>query len=91
MISVSVIIPTYNRENIVLNSIESALSQKGAGSEFELSEIIVVDDCSTDGGLTDPLRAGESTRINQYGNLSKGTPFERLPARALKKYSFGVQ
>lgn len=41
---VSIIIPTYNRKDSILNSIRSVLNQ----TYLEL-EVIVVDDCSTDG------------------------------------------
>lgn len=41
---VSVIIPTFNRKEVLQQAISSALDQKGA---MEL-EVIVVDDCSTD-------------------------------------------
>lgn len=45
---ISVIIPTYNRAHMIKKSIDSALKQIGQGEEFEISEIIVVDDCSLD-------------------------------------------
>lgn len=43
---VDVLIPVYNGENSVLDAIDSCLLQK------EVSKVIVVDDCSTDGTLS---------------------------------------
>ena len=40
---VSVIIPTYNRSNVILNSVNSVLNQT-----YKDLEVIVVDDCSDD-------------------------------------------
>ena len=40
---VSVVIPTFNRGEMIRKSIDSAISQ-----DFEEREIIVIDDCSTD-------------------------------------------
>lgn len=40
---VSIIIPTYNRYDFVMNAIDSAL-----GQTYQNKEVIVVDDCSTD-------------------------------------------
>jgi glycosyltransferase involved in cell wall biosynthesis len=44
--AVSVIIPTYNRENFLFAAIASVIAQRGAN--FELVDLIVVDDGSTD-------------------------------------------
>ncbi len=47
MLSLSVIITSYNGEKTILNTIESILNQEGRNELFAL-EMIVVDDCSTD-------------------------------------------
>lgn len=54
---ISVIMPVYNRKDIVMNSIESVLSQ--SYSNFEL---IIVDDASTD-GTTDLLKKIEHDKV----------------------------
>ena len=43
-IKVSIVIPTYNRETIIRETLDSAINQ-----EFGDFEIVVVDNCSTDG------------------------------------------
>lgn len=45
---VSVVIPTYQRRDLVVEAVESALAQTRGGLEVDL-EVIVVDDGSTDG------------------------------------------
>jgi len=42
----SVIIPNFNRENVIKNAIDSVINQTFG---FENIELIIVDDCSTDG------------------------------------------
>ena len=41
---ISIIMPVYNRENIVMNAVNSVLSQT-----YENFELLIVDDASTDG------------------------------------------
>ncbi len=48
MYTISVIIPTYNREEYIRSSLLSVLGQKGQGEAFDMIEVIVVDDCSAD-------------------------------------------
>ena len=55
---VSVIIPTYNRDEIVSRAIESVL-----GQTYKKFELIVVDDASTD-GTEDVIRNYSDERIN---------------------------
>jgi glycosyltransferase involved in cell wall biosynthesis len=50
MRKVSVIITTYNGEEIIERTINSMITQKGIDEKFTL-ELIVVDDCSTDSTL----------------------------------------
>ncbi len=49
MIKISVVVPVYNREKKIKKAIDSILSQEGEGELFEISQVIVVDDNSTDG------------------------------------------
>lgn len=50
MITVSVILTTYNSEHSVHRALQSVYNQRGLGVDFEL-QMIVVDDCSTDATL----------------------------------------
>lgn len=61
---ISVIIPTYNRANMVCDCVASVLAQKGVALE-----IIVVDDCSPDDtGLKIKERFGNDSRVRYIRN-----------------------
>ena len=55
---VSVVIPTYNRSELVLKAIDSVLNQT-----YKSVEIIVVDDCSTDDTILVLSKYGENIRL----------------------------
>ncbi|MCQ2499199.1 MAG: glycosyltransferase [Lachnospiraceae bacterium] len=46
--NISIIIPTYNRGQLISQAIESIYSQYGINDSFKISEIVISDDCSTD-------------------------------------------
>ena len=48
MIEISVIIPTYNRAELLPQAVKSVLNQEGVGGSYAINEVIIVDDCSTD-------------------------------------------
>ena len=59
----SIVIPTYNREDFILNTLESVFSQT-----YPHYEIVIVDNCSTDGTmkLLEPLAAEGKIRLIQH-------------------------
>ncbi len=61
--SISIIIPAYNRENLVASTIESVLKQT-----YKPLEIIVVDDGSTDNTLDVLKQYGDDIKIIQKEN-----------------------
>ena len=64
MCEISVIIPTYNRANMVCDCVDSVLAQKGVALE-----VIVVDDCSPDDtGLKIKERFGNDGRVRYIRN-----------------------
>ncbi len=48
MYNISVVIPTYNRAEYINRAVSSVLNQTGQGGDFEISEVVVVDDASDD-------------------------------------------
>lgn len=65
MVDVSVIMPLFNGEKFLRNSIESVLNQK----LFDL-ELIIIDDCSTDRSVS---------IVNEYINKDKRVKLFRTP------------
>lgn len=63
----SVIIPTYNRADLIDSTVESVLAQ-----EFPDFEIIVVDDGSTDGTFDLLARYGDKMRVLRQENRGTG-------------------
>jgi glycosyltransferase involved in cell wall biosynthesis len=58
---VSIIIPVYNGSNYMCQAIDSALAQT-----YKNTEVIVVNDGSTDGGATDEVARSYGDRIRYY-------------------------
>ena len=79
MVKISVILCTYNSEPFIRRTVESVMSRKGAGSEFEF-EFLATDDCSTD-NTCDILR---SYGINPYLNSAPSGGPNRGRNRGLK-------
>lgn len=65
---VSIVIPTYNREDFIREAIESALSQTYANTE-----VVVVDNCSTD-KTWDTICGINSPKVKAYRNESNIGP-----------------
>ena len=59
---ISIIMPTYNRKNIILNSINSVLNQT-----YPYFELIIIDDGSTD-GTNNLLNSIEDNRVKIFRN-----------------------
>ena len=68
MPKISVIIPTYNRSNVVCQSIDSVLTQT-----YHNIEIIVVDDGSTDDTLMVLANYGDQIKVIKQANGGVGT------------------
>ncbi|MEH7321092.1 glycosyltransferase family 2 protein, partial [Priestia megaterium] len=78
--TVSVIIPTYNVEAYIKETIQSVLNQT-----YQNFEIIIVDDCSTD-GTVNVIKQFQDTRINLFLNeKNSGPSYSRNKAINLAK------
>ena len=83
--SFSVIIPTYNRSSILLEAIESVLSQKG---NFDF-EIFVIDDGSTD-NTKEVVVALKNARIHYLHQNNEGPSSARNYGLSLAKNNWIV-
>lgn len=66
---ISVIIPAYNREHTIIKAIKSVLNQT-----YSIDEVIVVDDCSTD-GTGNKVKSVDDERVRYFAlpnNLGAG-------------------
>ncbi len=84
MTDVSVVVPVYNGEHFIADSIESVLAQT-----FGDFEVLITDDCSTDGTL-EVARSYERTdcririvvndrNLGQFGNRNRAAELARAP------------
>ena len=78
---VSVIIPTYNRARVVCHAIDSVLAQS-----YTATEIIVVDDGSTDNTLDELRSYGERIRLVRQGNSGPAIARNRGIAEATGEF-----
>ena len=69
---VSIIIPVYNGSEYMQEAIDSALAQT-----YQNTEVLVINDGSTDGGETDTIADRKSTRLN-----SSHIATSRMPSSA---------
>lgn len=65
---VTIVIPVFNGSNYLKEAIDSALAQT-----YTNLEIIVVNDGSTDGGLTEAIALGYGDRIRYFSKQNGGT------------------
>ncbi len=70
MIRVSVGIPTYNEQSNIKDLLVALLSQKQEG--FELCEIIVLDDCSTDNTIVEAMSVSDQRIIVKKADMRGG-------------------
>lgn len=85
MINISVVIPTYNRENYIKPAIESVIAQNDQGHNYQIIEIIVVDDGSTDDTETVVSRISDERLIFYKMNNNAGAASARNEGVKLSK------
>jgi len=68
-LSLSIVVPTYNRERILSRTLPSLLRQNGIGGQYE---VIVVVDGSTDGTLAMLKRPDWGTRLRVISQPNRG-------------------
>jgi GT2 family glycosyltransferase len=87
---VSAIVTCFNREKYILPCLDSLLRQTYANLD-----IVIVDDCSTDGSVTNPQLAKDTPRplgranfcqTNRSGYALAGHPFEQLTPKAITAF-----
>lgn len=83
----SIIIPLYNKEKFILNTIASIVNQN-----YTNYEIIVIDDCSTDESNNKILELKETKSLNQLNFIknfeNKGVSFSRNRGIEISKGDF---
>lgn len=65
---VTIVIPVFNGSNYLKEAIDSALAQT-----YKNLEILVVNDGSQDGGLTEAIALGYGNRIRYFSKQNGGT------------------
>ena len=68
-LSLSIVVPTYNRQRILSRTLPSLLRQNGIGGQYE---VIVVVDGSTDGTLAMLKRPDWGTRLRVISQPNRG-------------------
>ncbi len=82
MVSISIVIPLYNKETYIGRTLQSVLAQT-----FQDFEIIIIDDGSTDNGA-DVVRSFQDNRIKLFQQENKGVSIARNKGVALAKSDF---
>lgn len=72
MHEISVVIPTYNRDKYIGNAIKSVLVQEGQGEVFEIVEILIIDDGSTDDTEAVVKKFGEQKIVYHRFSQNRG-------------------
>ena len=77
MPTVSVIIPNYNHARFLQQRIDSVLNQT-----FQDFELILLDDCSTDGSRSILARSVDDPRVRiEFNEINSGSTFKAVEQR----------